>query len=121
PIPPGPLAVPAPTVISIASIYLVGTLEDAGVEPPTTWTELRSAAEALTTEDRYGFAFSAIASYEGTFQFMPFLWSNGGDETDLDGEGVLGASRFWSDCVTAGLTSRSVVNWGQGEDRKSVV
>ena len=105
----------APTVNTIALFYNVEMLEDAGVEPPTTWTELRSAAEALTTEDRYGFAFSAIASYEGTFQFMPFLWSNGGDETELDGEGVLGASRFWSDCVTAGLTSRSVVNWGQGD------
>src|SRR5699024_9567370 len=105
----------APTVNTIAWFYNVELLEDPGVEAPTTWTELRSAAEALTTEDRYGFAFSAIASYEGTFQFMPFLWSNGGDETELDGEGVLGASRFWSDCVTAGLTSRSVVNWGQGD------
>ncbi|MFC7458164.1 extracellular solute-binding protein [Brachybacterium sp. GCM10030267] len=105
----------APTVNTIALFYNVQLLEDAGVEPPTTWDELRAAAEALTTEDRYGFAFSAIASYEGTFQFMPFMWSNDGDETDLDGEGVLGASRFWSDMVRDGLASRSVVNWGQGD------
>lgn len=105
----------APTVNTIALFYNVTMLDEAGVSPPTTWEELRNAAEALTTEDRYGFAFSAIASYEGTWQFMPFLWSNGGNETDLDGEGVLGASQFWSDFVTDGLTSRSVVNWGQGD------
>ena len=105
----------APTVNTIALFYNVSMLEDAGVRPPTTWEELRSAAEALTTGDRYGFAFSAISSYEGTFQFMPFMWSNGGEETELDGEGVLGAGQFWSDFVTDGLTSRSVVNWGQGD------
>lgn len=105
----------APTVNTIALFYNVAMLEEAGVQPPTTWDELRSAAEALTTEDRYGFAFSAIASYEGTWQFMPFMWSNGGDETQLDGEGVLGAAQLWSDFVADGLTSRSVVNWGQGD------
>ncbi|WP_226831941.1 extracellular solute-binding protein [Brachybacterium sp. FME24] len=105
----------APTVNTIALFYNVAMLEEAGVTPPTTWDELRAAAEALTTPDRYGFAFSAIASYEGTWQFMPFMWSNGGEETDLSGEGVLGASQLWSDFVSAGLTSRSVVNWGQGD------
>lgn len=105
----------APTVNTIALFYNVAMLDEAGVQPPTTWDELRAAAEELTTEDRYGFAFSAIASYEGTWQFMPFMWSNGGDETQLDGEGVLGAAQFWSDFVADGLTSRSVVNWGQGD------
>ncbi|MGP9845485.1 sugar ABC transporter substrate-binding protein [Brachybacterium sp. 107] len=105
----------APTVNTIALFYNVDMLEEAGVEPPSTWDELRTAAEALTTEDHYGFAFSAIASYEGTWQFMPFMWSNGGDETDLDSEGVLGAAQLWSDFVADGLTSRSVVNWGQGD------
>ncbi|MGP5715089.1 sugar ABC transporter substrate-binding protein [Brachybacterium tyrofermentans] len=105
----------APTVNTIALFYNVDMLEEAGVEPPSTWDELRTAAEALTTEDHYGFAFSAIASYEGTWQFMPFMWSNGGDETDLASEGVLGAAQLWSDFVADGLTSRSVVNWGQGD------
>ncbi|GAA1487518.1 ABC transporter substrate-binding protein [Brachybacterium sacelli] len=105
----------APTVNTIALFYDAAALEQAGLAPPTTWDELREAAEALTTKDRYGLAFSAIASYEGTFQFMPFMWSHGGDETDLDGEGVIGASRFWSDLVRDGLVSRSVVNWGQGD------
>src|SRR5699024_2230425 len=105
----------APTVNTIALFYDAAALEEAGIAPPTTWDELREAAAALTTPERYGLALSAIASYEGTWQFLPFMWSNGGDETDLDGEGVIGASRFWSDLVREGLVSRSVVNWGQGD------
>ena len=105
----------APTVNTIALFYDVAALDGAGIEPPQTWDELRSAAAELTTPDRYGIAFSAIASYEGTFQFMPFMWSNGGDETDLRGDGVLGASQLWADLVRDGVASRSVVNWGQGD------
>ncbi|WP_253705471.1 extracellular solute-binding protein [Brachybacterium sp. P6-10-X1] len=105
----------APTVNTIALFYDAAALEEAGIAPPTTWEELHEAAAALTTPERYGLAFSAIASYEGTWQFLPFMWTNGGDETDLDGEGVIGASRFWSDLVREGLVSRSVVNWGQGD------
>lgn len=105
----------APTVNTIALFYDVQVLEEAGIEPPTTWERTREAARALTTEDRYGIAFSAISSYEGTWQFMPFLWSNGGDEADLDTPEVAGASQFWSDLVADGSASRSVVNWGQGD------
>src|SRR5699024_11037283 len=85
--------------------------------PPTTWDELREAAAALTTPERYGLAFSAIASYEGTWQFLPFMWSDGGDETDLDGEGVIDASRFWAGLVREALVSRSVANSGNGAGR----
>lgn len=105
----------APTVNTIALFYDVAALAEAGIEPPTTWEQTREAARALTTRDRYGIAFSAIASYEGTWQFMPFLWSNGGDEADLATPEVAGASRFWSDLVSEGSASRSVVNWGQGD------
>src|SRR5699024_7167918 len=58
----------APTVNTIALFYDAAALEEAGIAPPTTWDELREAAAALTTPERYGLAFSAIASYEGTWQ-----------------------------------------------------
>ncbi|PWH07176.1 ABC transporter substrate-binding protein [Brachybacterium endophyticum] len=105
----------APTVNTIALFYDVKMFEKAGIDPPTTWEETREAARALTGDGTYGIAFSAIASYEGTFQFMPFMWSNGGDEDDLAGEGVAGAAEFWSQLVRDGSASRSVVNWGQGD------
>ncbi|WP_298803564.1 extracellular solute-binding protein [uncultured Pseudokineococcus sp.] len=64
-----------PTTNTLALFYDPAALEEAGVEPPTTWDELRSAAETLTEGDRYGIAFSAPPSYEGTWQF-PVLAQN---------------------------------------------
>ena len=58
-------------------------LEKAGVKPPKTWAELRTAAKKLTVGKQYGFAFNATADYEGAWQFLPPMWTNGGDETDL--------------------------------------
>ncbi len=73
----------APTVNTLGIYYNKDLLPAAGVQPPTTWEELKAAAAKLTEGDRYGVAFSGIATYEGSWQFLPFMWSNGGDETDL--------------------------------------
>jgi multiple sugar transport system substrate-binding protein len=105
----------APTVNTIALFYNTALLDEAGIEPPTTWDELTSAAAALTHDDVYGLAFSAIATYEGTWQFLPFMWSNGGDETDIATPEVAGAARLWADLVAEGSASKAVVNWGQGD------
>jgi multiple sugar transport system substrate-binding protein len=105
----------APTVNTIALFYNTALLDEAGIEPPTTWDELTSAAAALTHDDVYGLAFSAIATYEGTWQFLPFMWSNGGDETDIATPEVAGAAQLWADLVAAGSASQAVVNWGQGD------
>lgn len=105
----------APTVNTIALFYNKTLLTEAGLGAPATWEELRSTAQALTDGDVYGIAFSAISSYEGTWQFLPFMWSNGGDETDLGTPEVAGASQLWADLVADGSASRGVVNWGQGD------
>lgn len=39
---------------TLALVYDVGAFDEAGLQPPTTWEELRAAAEALTTDDRVG-------------------------------------------------------------------
>lgn len=105
----------APTVNTIALFYNTALLTESGLEPPTTWDELKSTAKALTHDDVYGVAFSAIATYEGTWQFLPFMWSNGGDETDIATPAVAGAAQLWADLVADGSASKGVVNWGQGD------
>ncbi|MCM5558980.1 ABC transporter substrate-binding protein [Pleomorphomonas sp. JP5] len=104
-----------PITNTIALFYNVDVLKEAGVTPPTTWAELRDAAKKLTTGKRYGLAFSAPANYEGTWQFLPFMWSNGGDEKNLATPEVAGAIQFWVDLVTDGSVSRSVLNWAQSD------
>src|SRR5690606_27529503 len=69
-----------PVTNTLALFYNTEILAEAGVEPPATWEELKQAAADLTEGDRYGLALSAINTYEGTWQFLPFMWSNGGDE-----------------------------------------
>src|SRR3954469_4294810 len=72
-----------PVTNSIGLFYNKDILDKAGVQPPATWAELKTAAKALTKGDQYGLAFAAPANYEGTWQFLPFMWSNGGDEKNI--------------------------------------
>lgn len=104
-----------PVTNTIALFYDADLLAAAGLQPPTTWEELRSTAAALTQGDRYGIAFSAPANYEGTWQFLPFLWSNGGDETDLTTPEAAEAVQLWVDLVSSGSASQSVLNWTQAD------
>lgn len=100
----------APVVNTIALMYNTEMLAEAGISPPTTWAELRDAAKKLTTPDHYGIAFSANATYEGSWQFLPAMWTNGGDETDLKSPQVAEALQLWTDLVNQGSASRSVLN-----------
>ncbi len=104
-----------PVTNTIAVFYNADILSEAGVEPPTTWAELRTAAKALTKDGQYGFAFNATNDYEGAWQFLPPMWTNGGDETDLTSPQVAGALQLWKDLIDDGSASKSVVSWGQGD------
>lgn len=46
-----------------AIFYRKSLLEEAGVKPPTSWEELRTAAKALTTQDRYGLGMFPQINY----------------------------------------------------------
>ena len=111
----------APTVNTLGLFYNEDLLAAAGVQPPTTWGELKTAAAALTTGDQYGLAFSAIATYEGSWQFLPFMWTNGGDETDLTTPEVAEALQLWVDLVDSGASSKSVLNWSQADVKDQFV
>src|SRR3954452_7475391 len=86
-----------------------------GVKPPTTWAELKTAAKQLTKGKQYGIAFSAPANYEGTWQFLPFMWSNGGDEKNIATPPTAQALQLLVDLVKDGSASKSVVNWTQAD------
>ena len=74
-----------------------------------------AAAKKLTVGKQYGFAFNATADYEGAWQFLPPMWSNGGDEKKLTSPEVAGALQLWKDLVDDGSASKSVVNWTQAD------
>jgi multiple sugar transport system substrate-binding protein len=105
----------APGVNGLALIYNKDLLAAAGVQPPKTWDDLKAAAAKLTKEGKYGLAFSAIPSEEGTWQFLPFFWSNGAELSQLDSGQATQALQYVTDLVTAGSASKSVVNWNQND------
>ena len=104
-----------PGANTIGIFYNKDILEKAGVEPPTTWAELKDTAKELTKPGQYGFAFDATNDYEGSWQFLAPMWTNGGDETNLTSPEVAQALQLWKDLVDDGSASKSVVNWSQGD------
>ena len=104
-----------PAANTIAIFYNKDVLAKANVTPPTTWDELKATAKKLTVGSQYGFAFNATADFEGAWQFLPPMWTNGGDETNLKSPQVAGALQLWKDLVDSGSASKSVVTWGQAD------
>jgi multiple sugar transport system substrate-binding protein len=104
-----------PAANTIAIFYNKDVLAKAGVTPPATWADLKSAAKTLTVGQQYGFAFNATADFEGAWQFLPPMWTNGGDETQLKDPKVAEALALWKDLVDSGVSSKSVVTWSQGD------
>ncbi|MFF5156570.1 ABC transporter substrate-binding protein [Streptomyces sp. NPDC000348] len=105
----------APYVSTVALFYNKDMLAEAGVAVPRTWDELKDAAAELTGPGRYGMAVDASATFESSWQFLPFLWSNGGHEKKLDTPQAAQALRLWVDLVESGSMSKSVLNWTQAD------
>lgn len=53
---------------------------EAGLEPPTTWSEMLAAAEALTTDDKYGVALPLGDSFATLQSIYTWMGVNGGED-----------------------------------------
>lgn len=99
----------------LALFYNKQMFSAANLTPPTTWAELESDAKALTKGNTYGFALSAAAEEEASWQFEPFLWSNNGDLTKVDNAQGVQALQFLTTMVQKGYLSKAALNWGQAD------
>lgn len=97
----------------LALFYNIKDFTAAHLTPPTTWAQLTAEAKELTKGTTYGFAFSAQANEQATFQFEPFLWSNKGDLSQVDAQPSVAALQLLTSMVQNGSASRGVLNWGQ--------
>ncbi|MFF7330044.1 extracellular solute-binding protein [Streptomyces sp. NPDC008150] len=105
----------ARTVNTLALFYNKDVFAKAGLSVPTTWAEMRADAKKLTQGHQYGIALSAGGAEDGVYQFTPFMWSNGGDETDLDSKNVAEALDYWKSLIGDGSLSKSTINWTQAD------
>jgi len=93
---------------TIALFYNKDLFAAAGIDaPPQTWDELLDDARRLNDPENgvYGVAFSAKASEEGTFQFLPFVQMAGGSYDNLNSEGGVEALEFFKTLIDEGLAS----------------
>ncbi|MCO6003483.1 sugar ABC transporter substrate-binding protein [Actinoallomurus purpureus] len=103
----------APGVNGLALFYNKDMFASAGLTPPTTWDQLTADAKKLTQGKRYGMAFSAVGTEEGSFQFEPFFWTAGASLKNLNSPQAVQALTLWKTLVDQGSASKSVVTWTQ--------
>ncbi len=102
----------------LALVCNMDILEAAGfTEPPTTWDEFYKIAEATTdpANSVYGYVMSAISNEEGTFQYIPWLYSTGASVSSLSSPEAIHSLEFLSDLANKGYMSKEAVNWSQGD------
>ena len=76
-----------------AMYYNKGILEAAGVEVPTTWDELKAACEKIKEYDPEIYPWGIdMTTDEGQAAFAYYIWNNGGDFTDADGNWTLNSA-----------------------------
>src|SRR5579875_2821760 len=102
---------------TIAIFYNKDLLRKAGITKlPETWDEFRTDAKKAATNNTYGFVFSGqTGPGESTWQFEPWLWSNGGSLTDLTAKPAEQALSYLAGLTRSGAAPKAVVNWGQSQ------
>lgn len=95
--------------------YNEDMLKKSGCEVPTTWDELLEVAKATTTDSVFGFAHCALQNEEGTFNFLPWVWSTGATSYEINSEGGIKALNFEKELVDSGAMTKEAINWTQGD------
>ena len=99
----------------LALYYNQDMLDAAGATVPTTWDELKETAAKLTTDKVSGLAFCSLQNEEGTFNFLPFVWSTGATSYTIDSEGGVKALNYVKELIDTGVMSKECINWTQGD------
>ena len=95
--------------------YNEDMLKAAGCEVPTTWDELLTTAKACTTDQVSGFAHCSLQNEEGTFNFLPWVWSTGASAYEINSEGGIKALTMVKKLVDSGAMTKEAINWTQGD------
>ena len=102
-----------PDLASARAMYVnTDILAAAGVEVPTTWAELKAAAEAIKAYDSSIYPWGVdMTTDEGQACFAYYTWNNGGGFVDADRNWALNSAEnveaveFVVDMINSGLTN----------------
>ena len=107
-----------PDLASARALYVnTDILAAAGVEVPTTWTELLAACEAIKAYDPEIYPWGVdMTTDEGQAAFAYYTWNNGGGFVDKDGNWALNSAEnieaieFIIDMYNKGYTNNDPAN-----------
>lgn len=106
----------------LALFYNKDMFNAAGIEPPTTFEELKVAAKKLTKPGTtYGLAIATPKNEEGTFQYLPWLLSTGAKFNEIGSEAGIKSLTYLTDLIKDGSMSKEVINWTQNDLEKQFV
>lgn len=100
---------------NLALFYNTDMLNEAGLDPPTNWEELKDAAGKLTTDDVYGFGVSGVNHEQTTFHFLPFVWQAGSDLDNFNSEGTVEAMNLWKEMYDKGYMPQEMTSLDQND------
>jgi ABC-type sugar transport system, periplasmic component len=93
--------------------YRTDIAKTAGItSPPATWDDLKAAAKAMQAQGKAKYGISL--GPRNWQEYLPFLWSNGGDVVDASGNPTLNSPQavealtFYDSFFKEGLTAKSV-------------
>ena len=100
-----------------ALYYNEDILTAAGVDVPTTWDELKAACEKIKAYDSEIYPWGIdMTTDEGQAAFAYYIWNNGGDFTDAEGNWTLNSDKnveaieYAIDLVNSGYTNTDPAN-----------
>ncbi|MBT2659018.1 sugar ABC transporter substrate-binding protein [Bacillus sp. ISL-18] len=101
---------------ALAIYYNKDLFKQAGItELPKTWDQFAETAKQLTKGDVKGFAMAGKKSEEGTFQFLPWLWSAGADINTFESPEAQKSMGYIQSLVKDGSLSKNMINWDQSD------
>jgi len=86
--------------------------------PPTTWDEMTADCAKLSKNGVYGVAISAIKNDEGSFQFMPWLYSTGATYDKVNEPEGIKSFALLQNYIKKGYISKEAINWTQADAEK---
>lgn len=100
---------------NLALIYNVDLFEEKGMQPPESWEEFQAAAKALSDQNTYGFAMSAVEGEQSAFQVLPWILAQGSVSGDFTEEEAVEAFNKIRELVSSGVLDPNCVNWSQND------
>jgi multiple sugar transport system substrate-binding protein len=107
----------------LALYYRKDILSAAGVNPPTTWDELKTAAKALTTPKVSGIVVEPLVGAYQNFTWYPFLWQGGGEVVNADwtasalrSDAAAAAFDLWGELIAKGYAPKTTAAPTSGPD-----